>query len=290
MNTINNIIVFIIICIFASCTSNPFSKDEKVKNNTQIISGQIKLSDQILPDSIYVWLEEFDIGVFTNTNGEFRLSLPPAQEQPGGGVTGVFNLYFYVVNYELNFIEVTVNDGLFLYDYGEIDKYGSLKDVIILQKLLNVKTEVNPQHIPADFRGYIYVSLTMNSIDNPTKISAIMDDNNIISGIFIRNLSKKDEFVKQYFMTSSHITIAYVPTVPSSSTSYYRYIPCEFPKGEYEIIPFIWVEQNNIPAQLMDDFTPNPGSMSLDYLKLPFKRTNAIVKIEYCDHTIGDDP
>lgn len=282
--------LILIIALFISCTTNPFSKDEKAANNTLLVKGKLLLSDSIVPDSIYVWLEEFDLGTFTDTNGEFKLSLPPAQEQPGGGVTGVYNLYFYVANYEIQFVEVTVNEGMFLYDYGPIDKDGSLRSTILLQKLLNIKTEVSPHHIPADFHGYIYVSLTMNSIKTPTKISAIIDPNDIVSGVFIRNLTKKSEFTSQYFMTSAHIETRYVPTVPSISTSYYRYNTCEFPKGEYEIIPFIWVEQNNVPSEMIDDFTSDPGSMSLEYLNIPFKRENAIMKVEHCEHRIGDSP
>ena len=218
MKILKYVIVFALILFLVYCTTNPFSKDEDTKSNTQIVSGKILLSDGSHPDSIYVWLEEFDIGTFSNDKGEFKLSLPPQQEQPGGGVTGVFNLYFFVVNYELEFVEVSVNNGLFIYDNGAIDKHGSLKDVITLQKLLNVKTEVSPQHIPADFRSYIFVTITLESIDNPAKISAIISDNNIISGIFIRNSSKKNEFLNQYFMTNSRIQTVYVPTIASSSS------------------------------------------------------------------------
>jgi len=290
MKILKYTIILSLILFLVYCTTNPFSKDEDTKSNTQIVSGKIILSDGSYPDSIYVWLEEFDIGVFTNGSGEFRLSLPPQQEQPGGGVTGVFNLYFFVVNYELEFVEVSVNNGLFIYNNGAIDKNGSLKDVITLQKLLNVKTEVSPQHIPADFRSYIFVTITLESIENPAKISAIISDNNVISGVFIRNISKKNEFLNQYFMTNSRIQTVYVPTIASSSVSYYRYETCEYPKGEYEVIPFIWVEQNNIPVDLIDNFTSYPVSMSPDFLKLPFKRKNAIINVEYCEHRIGDDP
>ena len=273
-----------------SCTSNPFSDEKKIANNTRIVSGNIILSDGTTPDSVYVWLEEFDIGTFTDLSGEFRLSLPAAQEQPGGGVTGIFNLYFYVVNYEYKSIEVTINDGIFVYNQGQLDNRGKIIDPVILHKLVDVKTEVFPQNIPADFRGHINVSLILQSIDNPTSIKVIVNENDIINGVFIRNVNKKSEFITQYFMSSSRIQTKTVPTFKTSSTSYYQYNTCEFPKGEYEIIPFLWVEQPNLPPDMIDDFTEYPVRMSLDFLKLPFKRENAFMNVEHCEHRIGDDP
>jgi len=280
----------LIIVQFMSCTTNPFSDDNEIEQNLSTIKGNVKLSDSIVPDSIYIWLENFNIGTFTNSNGEFALTLPSPQAQPGGGVTGVFNLYCYVVNYKIHSIDVAVQNGTFMFGEAGVGPNGWLRTNIILSKLLNVSTSITPNFITSDFRDSIKITLTVNSIENSVEILAFKNQDNVISGAFILHTTLKNRQLDRYILTNSHLQSEFISTIPRSYISVHKYNICELPKGIYEVIPFIWVKQKNIPPELIENFTPYPVYMSEDYLKLPFKRNNGTVEIEYCDHVIEDPP
>ncbi len=275
---------------YISCTGNPFSDDNKIEQTTSTIKGNVSLSDLVAPDSIYVWLESFNISTFTNSNGEFTLTLPSPQAQPGGGVTGVFNLYCYVVNYKIHSVDVVIQDGIFMFGEGGVGTNGRLREYINLSKLLNVTTSITPNFITTDFSDSIQITLTLNSIGNEVEISAFKNQDNVISGVFLRHTTQKKRLLDRYILTSSHIQSENISPIPRSYISVFKYKKCELPKGIYEVIPFVWVKQKNIPPELIENFTSYPVMLSQDYLNLPFKRTNGTVEIEYCDHVIEDPP
>lgn len=283
--------IMVILLLLVTCTTNPFSEEDPIEKNVRTVSGNVQLSDQVLPDSIYVWLEDFDIGTFTDNNGNFKLNLPSPQEQPGGGVSGMFDLYFYVVNYEIQSVQVALKEGEFLFGEAGIDNSGRLNKSIVLIKLLDVNTTISPTSVTADFRDSLFVTITLSStLNRTTQISAIMNQDKIISGIFIRHLTLRNRFLDQYIMTGSRIQSEFIGSIPKRSVSVYRYHLCELPKGTYEIIPFVWVIQDDIPVELINNFTSYPVLMSPEYLNLPYKLVKPKIKIEYCDHSIGDPP
>jgi len=283
-------LILISLGIIFSCTTNPFSKDEDNIQNTQMVHGNVILNDNSTPDSIYVWLESFDIGTFTDSNGNFKLMLPAIQEQSGGGVTGIFKLYFYVVNYRIQYVETTIRNGVFVFGESGLGDDGRLKENVKLVKLLEITASVSPATIPADFKDSLYVTVTLKPYESTVSVSAYTNNNNIINGVFIRNQYKKNKLFGSYMMSGSQIMTHSISSIALVSTSSYKYNVCEFPKGDYELIPFILVNQNDIPVELINNFTPYPLFMEPRYLDLPIKRKNAFAHIEHCDHGIEDPP
>ncbi len=49
--------------------------------------------------------------------------------------------------------------------------------------------------------------------------------------------------------------------------------------GQYEIIPYIVVNQNKIPQELLESLGSNVQSLSFEYLNLPFKRDGGYLKV-----------
>ncbi len=281
----------LIICAFAiSCTSNPFSDKDKIEGGNRVVTGTVELSDLASPENIYVWLEYFDIGTFTDENGNFSLTLPSPQAQPGGGVTGIYDLYYYVVNYKIVHVEVAINNGEFIFGEASIDKNGKITSKIILDKLLNVSTSVSPNFITADFLDSISITVTLTAVDSPIEVSTFISKDDIITGFFVRHEENKYDFTDLYYLTNAHIRSKVIGTSTVVSTSSYKYHRCELPKGIYEIISFIWVNQTGVPEELINNFASYPVKMSEEYLDFPFKRQNAQIEVEYCDHTIEDPP
>lgn len=288
----NFIKIFASICwiLVYSCTSNPLSDKDEIQDSKRTITGIVELDDQLNFENIYVWLESFDIGTFTNEHGSFALSLPSPQSQPGGGVTGVYKLYFYVVNYSIKNVDVAINKGEFLFGEASIDNNGKIDSKIKLDKLLNVSTSVSPNYFKADFIDSIYITIRLTAVDPPVNISTFIDKDGLVTGYYVRHHEIKYDLTDSYLLTNAHVGSIEIGATTVISTSSYLYHRCELPKGIYEIIPFIWVDQPGVPVELINNFAPYPVKLNKEYFDFPFRRNNAQIEVEYCDHTIEDPP
>ena len=84
---------FIVYCITLSylidCSENPLFKDEDISSGGSDIKGKVSLNDNSPPDNVFIWLEGFNISTYSDSQGNFLLQLPPASNQPGGGINGI---------------------------------------------------------------------------------------------------------------------------------------------------------------------------------------------------------
>ena len=116
------IIIGSVLLTLSGCTWNPFGEEE-ISSGYREISGNVQLNDGSNPDGIYVWLEGFNAGTYTDGTGQFSLTLP---QSGSSGLSGVYKLYCYVANYELDYAQVVIQDGEFAYSRGDINKEGKL--------------------------------------------------------------------------------------------------------------------------------------------------------------------
>ena len=145
--------------LIMSCTKNPFGSDEITLGNREI-SGKVVLSEGFNAEGVSIWLEGFDISARSDANGEFKVALPPAAAQgTPSGVTGSFNLYFYLANYGLKSITVVTRNGEFLFSQGEINKDGELNQPKELEKFLDINTVVEPASISTSYSGVVSVDV-----------------------------------------------------------------------------------------------------------------------------------
>ena len=80
------LIIFFLLSIFlfSGCTGSPFS-DNEIPQETRRITGKVEISDNThSPEGVYVWLGGFDIGTFTDQDGEFEITLPSTAQNSGG--------------------------------------------------------------------------------------------------------------------------------------------------------------------------------------------------------------
>jgi len=155
------VLCFITTFFILVCTSNPIFKDED-SSSQRIVEGKIRLSDNASPESIFVWLESLDISTYTDEEGAFSLQLPPLQSQPGGGLSGEYNIYYYVGNYALASSSLVLQDGSILREAGDVDSEGNIDETVVLRKLLNIKSEIN---LPNDLIKAIAANANMFDTD-----------------------------------------------------------------------------------------------------------------------------
>ena len=269
--------------IFAACTNNPFSDDE-ISSGTRRITGKVEAGNNQSPEGVYVWLEGFDIGTFTNQDGEFEITLP-STAQNSGGAAGILNLYYYLANYKLEKTELIVRSGEFVFTTGEINKKGELYRPKFIPRILNISTILTPSTAHADTSIFMKVEVVLSSETDSVTVfyprETFNGPNKLIAPLFVQNLQTGTAFYVEAALIGINredlITI-------ERSRSFVRTMLVSIDKGvlsegRYEIIPYLRVSQPDVPAELLNNLIEDIDSFGLDYLNVPFLRTNGVLSV-----------
>jgi len=280
MNSIRIIFRFLIIGIFLlfvyQCNQNPFFDDDWVDLGNRRIHGKVSLSDDSTPDRIFVWLEGFDLGAWTESDGSFELILPLASEQPGGGLWGGFDLYYYIANYQIYVADIIVQDGYVLDNNASIGVDGEVTISPILKKLLDVSTTIEPDTVALDFEGEIECTIMLRAIDEPISVITSLSQD-ILLAAFIQNIKNGDARIVN---EDAHVySLATIEDIPTVWMMRFPYTANWLESGNYEIIPFVLVLQPFIPSGLLKHFGPESQNFVLDYLNIPMKRTAELLVV-----------
>jgi len=279
-----------------ACTDNPFFEDKVSANNRSTVSGKVQLNDGTSPEDVYIWLAGMDVSARTDGNGNFTLVLPAPGLQPGGGITGVFKLYYYVGNYRFTTSSVLIRNGFFEYGSEDINAKGYISKTITLRKILDIQTSIDSttfllpdtlchkiqvyvgdtlvwvdscQIIPKDYDLKATITVT-NLLPSVNIQSYKIDDHTAACLIF----SKKGEpRYKSRFIFSrpyTGLTLEAIdhPVKWSVDIPWY-YLPSE--SGLFYIRPFILVRQEGLPKGLTDSFGKHANIASGEYLYVPYK-------------------
>jgi hypothetical protein len=261
------------------CTENPFSND-KVSGGSRQVSGTVRLGDGQSAEGVYIWLDGFNLGSRADGSGRFQLTLPPRSSQ-GGDINGVFNLYFYAANYRLAASEVVVRNGEFAYDQGDVNKNGELARVPVLAKFLRIVTEVSPATINSSALGRVFVTVRLQATTGDTVTV-------VFPGLFSVGLAKallkktgSDVVILLYsnefgFATSDLQVIA---TGAFSRTIAFNLNGVSIPAGDYEVIPYLLIKHEAVPARLIERLGSNVEAFEKDYLQIPFRREGGSLKV-----------
>ncbi|MGD9900328.1 MAG: hypothetical protein AB7T22_14485 [Calditrichaceae bacterium] len=276
-------LIFILFVFVVSCTENPFWDDNISSNDRQVVEGAIRLSDDSQPDSVMVWLEGFDLVQKTDKRGAFKHEIPLSSEQPGGGLNGVYNLYSYLGNYRLASIPLLVLDGQFEYDKSGIDERGKISDDIILTKMLEIKTTIEPAEITTNIYVKFEITIEIENVVDSVEIMTYLDNSNYFGSIIFRHIQIPGDaiFIRDPLAgyVSRMITEQNRWTISFSMDGGF------FTPGQYEVIPYLNVTQDRdqIPHELMKKFGFNADGFDPDYLNVPFKRKTAILTVKNPD-------
>ena len=291
------IFLFIAFILFFQCTHNPFGSDN-ISDKASRIKGKITLSDGALPDGIYVWLEGADAGTYTDKNGEFQLTIPSPNNQPGGGLTGLYKIYFFLANYEVATAEVILRRGELQLDEADIDKDGNLKENKKLQKILDINITLNPNSYPVSeesvdpvliycgfFTGFevpLSVTLAVEIVSGSVTLKYPNSIQGPVSVIIFEKLNTDPPFVKMLSLTGSmpqaltNVTISDKAKVWMTA---HQLNPDFLPKGNYRVIPYLMIPQQNLPDELLDNFVSDLQLPGLDILNIPIKIKGGILQI-----------
>jgi hypothetical protein len=257
---------------FCGCTSNPFGEDD-IASGTGTIRGSVQLSNRASPEGVYLWLDGFNLSTRTDASGNFVLTLPPPSAQgSSGGISGVFNLYFYLANYLLASTQVATQKGGFVYARGDLNAKGELAAPKTLQRFLRISTLVAPSSVRTNFTGNINVEVTLEAtIDSATVIfpKAV---GGLLGAIFIKRAGSEEVFLAESVPGAVTRDIQIIGRAPHRRLMLFNLLQRPLPPAEYEVIPYVLIRHEFIPPGLMASLGANVEDFGPDYLKIPFSR------------------
>jgi len=259
--------------LFFTCTQSPF--DNAIAPEPVTITGRVDLLDTTNDEKgVYVWLSGLNLGAHTDSTGAFLIELP---KNVNRDLNGVFNLYFYVANYNLRVAEVVIRNGQFLYGAGDITDKGRLKETVKMFKILDIKTIVDPPVVRRLYEGPIDMQVTLQATVDSVSVIFPKSIGGLLGGIFFRHLQTGKIYIDipgEGADTRETVTIG---REPKSRRQVFQLNGANFrslflPVGNYQVIPFFFVAHENFPEALYRSLGEHAEDLNADYLKIPFRR------------------
>ena len=278
------LIVTLCITILIGCTENPFS-DPPVVGTSQL-SGTVLLSHDFDNSGVYVWIEQIEISAYTNSDGDFLITIPPpASQGGGGGIDGDLTMYFYLANYKLDSARVSFLRGVPVVSKGDLNEEGDVARIIKLSKLLNVELSFLKKSISMSSSDSLRIKITLTS-PQIEPVASVMAKANTREytppspAFFIKKFDSEESIFK---MNDIGYHVELVNFINKSVTVIYDmavgFSAGELPTGTYEVIPFVKVRDVNPPLALLNSLGEHVLEYHPDYLKLPFKRSSEKINL-----------
>jgi hypothetical protein len=198
--------------------------------------------------------------------------LPPSGGNGSTPSGGVFDLYFYLANYKLSSAKVVIQNEGFLYGQGDLDAGGRLFGTRRLAKLLHIRTQAFPSNIAENYAGPVDILMTLQATLDSVTVILPKVVGGLLGGIVLVKKETSEAFYSVPDVDANTRLITRIGTEPRSWRMVLNIARGQFPPGHYEIIPFMLVEQEEVPEALLQSLGPNVEGISADFLKIPFKR------------------
>jgi len=278
-----NLLAFsLMFLLFIGCEQNPIG-DDKIDMPNRRISGTVDFGTNLSPEGVFVWLDGFDMFTYTDPEGKFEFFLPPpaAQANPKG-VTGAFDVFYYVANYHLGRTRVYTQNGNFLYSGSEFNSEGELIQKKSLFRKLEAQIHVRPASAHSDsitvVAGTTDFLLRVDVALRTPKDSVIVFYpglfQNTYNPLMFRNIETDQVKVLSStiagFVNSPYDTVDARGSVRTMAVPIF---PNELGKGTFEVIPFIRVESTDIPEGIKRELELDSVVPGEKYLRIPFVRS-----------------
>ena len=287
--------IIIVILFFWGCKSNPFWEDKPTKKVN--ISGIVIAEDRVSNVPVYVWIEDLDVSGHTDTTGYFSIDIPSLEEE-NGNFSGSVRVFYYIHNYRARYSDLYITDGRLTRAQTDFDEDGRLLDSVKLEKLVSLDLSIanNWNRSAGDTLNF---SMDLNIKDYPISIFAHVNQPGDQQGYdpsgVLFYLNSNDEiyfdennidFLQRYDLDpGASITWTYF-IAPDDITPFIidDYISLDqqsIPPGTYHVRPFIFVQQNQVPDELIQSLgILDTENISVDYLKMPLDMNEKSILIQ----------
>lgn len=278
-NLISLLMVAAGLAVLSGCISNPFG-DDKISSENRKISGTVRLADQSIAKDIYVWLAGFNVSTYTNEQGGFEITLPPKSAQSANGaVSGVFTLYFYMANYQLDSAQVVVQDGVFAYSRADINKDGKLSAPKSLRRFLKITSEALPSSVAVDYEFRIGVKVTLEALIDTVTVIFPGSVGGLLGACFFKRVGSEEVFIWESVPGARTRDAAIIGRVPIERLLVFTLNNLPLPPGQYQLIPYLLVGHQRLPSGLLKSIAADVEELGPNYLKLPFRRQDGVFEV-----------
>ena len=276
--------------LLCTCT-NPF-KDDEITGAHKKITGKVTVEGVTQPADVYVWLEQINVGVFTDDNGEFALQLPSKATSPEmESLSGTFNLYFMTINFNLDTATVLLRNGEFEYGKADINKNGRLRKDITLSKIFKVVSEVSIKEV---FKyGKMVTILTVHSTVSAAMGTATINIPNgtdmYLGAICLLNLDTGEIQLSSSANPLNRTFNFFIPVTTSGIVLEYAMdLQAIAHKNEkYIVIPYI-MSATRAPSELYQSLGFDPAYFSTEFAKILFDHQSQVFTIKVEDLPIPE--
>ena len=275
----NKTIIFLLISFF-SCTSNPFWEDSPTIEMK--ITGEVLTENNQTNVPVSVWLETFDLYTTTDSVGYFSFSITNSQT-PNGSMNGPVNLYFFIHNYELDSVTAYFTNGMFSKEQTNFSEDGELLNPVEMKKILSGDVILHFNKNSIQTRDTLRVSFNLEthsavSIDT-YKYILQEDGSDFHSGLFFRSLTDSETVTIYRFngidqsgnsVEDKLRNLTYVENESIKWTYYLLSDSLNLSSGDYEVLPYLLVRQDQIPNGLIEALGGDSAfTLSAYFLDLP---------------------
>jgi hypothetical protein len=266
------------IFIIIQCTENPFFDDEISQDDHTVVSGKVLLSDRTNPDNIYVWLEGFNISTFTDEEGNFEIEIPQPRSQSGGGLNGIFNLYYFTANYEFQTSSILLINGSIQYSKGDVNGNGQISETIVLTKMLDIEMSVAPAQIQAAYKDPLNFTVKLKNLIDTVVVKTHYNQWGVPSSFVIMPEGGTPE--EAFFLQGQPGDLREANiTEETFWVNSFLFSPNFFSAGTYQIWPYIQIVQEGLPYELLNSIDEDIYTTTFKYLQLPIKLQRGILKV-----------
>ncbi len=266
---------------FSGCTENGLDNQSILLPKNQI-TGTVKLNARKNAEGIYVWLEGLNIGQKTDENGEFKIEIPPFRlQEDRAGLTGVFNLYYYSANFNLESTKLFFRNGSLASRQDLISENGELLKPQVLLQNLRIKTLVAPESVSSaevvqgELRResiVVILKVTLQALLGSLTIKFPTVVGNLISPVIFRNVNTDEVIILESRIAGLSVDdFLTLREGPVSRFLIIELLSHQLPKGEYEVIPYLLINQP-LPEGLLESLGENVEELGPNYLKMPILR------------------
>lgn len=265
--------------ILTQCTENPFDRNDNSDIlDRHVLQGTLALSDSAGKNDIFIWLAGAGISTISDSHGSFRLQLPNTAEVQG--LNGLFSLYYYLGNYGIDSSHVFIRAGLFEYGTNDLGADGKIMNAPVLKKLLDIHTTVPLAEIASSDSLTLFATVELKASWRPVPAGTLKNREGFLTALIF--IKKNAALAESMIMLLPHNvpTTEVINVGKKAIWQGYFFIPAYyFAVGEYEVVPYLQIRQDNLPEELLLCFGEDVHELSYDYLNIPFKQTAAILKV-----------
>lgn len=284
------IVGIILIVIILSCQTDktPLSlqngKTEKPIYYTRTISGYVQMEHQTNHDNCAIFLNQVNIGTYTDSSGFYQLTLPDtAFENDTLKVIGTVQLYFYSFNFFLDSLQVAFGQKGIILDSLSVTQNGIIKNMTLKEEFsIRMETDTTYYSVGDTIWMTLYIK-KYSAFGDTIELTMIDAASKEIGPVFVLYQLPEDYYLLYDGITSdvsyvlwsdSNFTIGLYDAWTLSENFFKP--PLNYKVGYYLLIPFIkktytWIDKWWRIPQNMYNFLPGAVYMDTEYLFHPKK-------------------